>query len=255
MVIHNHTLIKIKSKIQATNVVNCTLKISELWILSSILEVISQSLSTRYFQYKPWDNVLKSSSSVHEADNSRFSAGQTLCLSFSPLHPPHLFILFFIWMLSLLSNPFFPWLWTAGEASKCVSGMAAYYSSAKRRHGNVRRSRLLLDFSAAYWFSSLRARLCGFSALSSSCISSRRTGVCGKDLALLRMHACYGSTSSSSPSPELKGLFCAQLFQTRYIFCNQSVYLLSLSMHLAVIGYSAWTQRDKKSECELHTAL
>ncbi len=86
MVIHNHTLIKIKSKIQATNVVNCTLKISELWILSRILEVISQSLSTRYFQYKPRDNVLKSSSSVHEADNSRFSAGQTLCIPLISLY-------------------------------------------------------------------------------------------------------------------------------------------------------------------------
>ncbi len=51
-----------------------------------ILEVISQSLSTRYFQYKPRDNVLKSSSSVHEADNSRFSAGQTLCIPLISLY-------------------------------------------------------------------------------------------------------------------------------------------------------------------------
>ncbi len=168
---------------------------------------------------------------------------------------PSSFYPFLHLMLSLVSNPFFPWLRMAGEASKCVSGMAAYYSSAKRRHGNARCSRLLPDFSAAYWFSSLKARLCGFSAPSSSCISSRRTGVCGKDLAWLRLHACYGSTSSSSPSPELKGLLCAQLFQTRYIFCNQSVYLPSLSMHLPVIGYNAWTQKDKKREWELHTAL
>lgn len=70
-------------------------------------------------------------------------------MSFSLLHLPHLFILFFIWMLLLVSNPFFPWLWMAGEASKCVSGMAAYYSSAKRRHGNAVCSWilvLLIDF-------------------------------------------------------------------------------------------------------------
>lgn len=167
--------------------------------------------------------MLKSSSVVHETDNSSWTAqlGKAFIWAF----------LFWISLISLSFSLFgcsfwflIPFSLGSGQQVKHPSAFQGWLPIIPQWWKLSESMGMLsaLVFSAGYWFSSCKARLCGFKAASPA--AELKFAV--KTWHRYGLTPVMGQCLFLSPSPMLRGLLCAQVFQTRCIFCDQSVFTI-----------------------------